>query len=176
MRTFLVFSGSLRKDSFNTALAHAFIDRAPDDATFVLGDIRLPLYDQDLEASFPEKASRLKADIRNAAGIILLTPEHNRSTTAALKNFIDWTSRPYGDNAWAGKPVFIAGASVGNISTALAQYDLKKMLLYLDARVLGQPEFYVGFAQDKVQDGVFVDEDTLAHVDKALNAFITFAS
>ncbi|HYE23417.1 MAG TPA: NAD(P)H-dependent oxidoreductase [Candidatus Paceibacterota bacterium] len=176
MRTFLVFSGSLRKDSYNTALARAFVDRAPEDTTLVLGDIQFPLYNQDLEVSFPEEVSRVKADIRNADGVILVTPEHNRSTTAALKNFIDWTSRPYGDNAWVGKPVFIAGASVGNISTALAQYELKKILLYLDARVLGQPEFYVGFAQDKVQDGRFVDEDTLAHIDKALAAFTTFAS
>ena len=176
MHTFLVFSGSLRRDSYNSALARAFVERAPEGTEFVLGDLStLPLYNQDLEESFPESATQLKERIRNARGVVLVTPEHNRSVPAALKNFLDWTSRPYGNNAWAGKPVYVAGASIGNIAAALAQYDLKKILLYLDAYVLGQPEFYLGVAQDKVAEGKIADEGTLERVDAALSAFVAFA-
>lgn len=176
MRTFLIFSGSLRQGSFNTALARAFVDRAPADSSAILGDIRLPLYDQDLEVDFPAEVTRLKDAIRAATGIILITPEHNRSFSAAMKNFVDWTSRPYGDNAWAEKPVFVAGASTGAISAALAQYDLKQVLLYLDARVLGQPEFFLGNVEDKIADGELIDEKTLQKIDEAYAVFSAFCA
>lgn len=173
----LALSGSLRADSYNTALLRAFAARVPEGVTMrivSLGD--LPLYNQDLETTFPESAHALKEAVKAADGILIATPEYNRSIPGVLKNALDWTSRPYGDSAWKGKPVYVIGASVGPLSAALAQYDLKKILLYLDAHVLGQPEFYLGNASDKfAPDGSLTDEKTRTHIDVALATFIPFA-
>ena len=138
----LVISGSLRKDSLNTKLARAFIARAPEGVTMELADIStIPLYNGDEEAAhFPEVVVSLKDKIKESDGIVLITPEYNRSMPGVLKNVLDYTSRPYGDSAWTGKPVFVAGATGGPIGTALAQYDAKKVLLYVGAHPLPQPE------------------------------------
>lgn len=172
----LAFSGSLRKDSYNTALVRAFKERAPEGVTIEIAEIgNLPLYDQDAEAEFPTLAMELKAKIEAADAILIATPEHNRSVPSALKNAIDWTSRPWGKNSWATKPVFVCGASIGAIGTALAQYHLKQVLNYLNVRVLGQPEFYLGMAQSKFDAaGKLTDEDTLAHIDSSFAAFTAF--
>lgn len=169
----LAFSGSLRKESFNTALARAFVANASDGVTIELADIStVPLYNQDDEAAFPEVVAALKERIRAADGVLIVTPEYNRSIPGVLKNVIDWTSRPYGDNAWERKPVYVASASIGPIAAALAQYELKRALLYLNARVLGQPEFLLGKAQDVFDaDGKLLDEHTKTHIVDALAAF-----
>lgn len=171
----LALSGSLRKDSFNTALINAFKKQAPEGVDIEIADLGvLGLYDQDEEATFPAEVVALKEKIRAADGIIISTPEYNRSIPGVLKNAIDWTSRPYGDNAWAGKPVFVMGASVGPIGTAVAQYEVKKIMLYLDALVMGQPEFFVGVAQAKFDEGNLTDSETIKHVDSGLMAFLAF--
>lgn len=133
------------------------------------------MYNQDLETNFPEEVTALKEKIRAADGIIIATPEYNRSITPVLKNGVDWTSRPYGDNAWKGKPVFVIGASVGPIAAALAQHELKKIMTYLDARVMGQPEFYCGNAGTKFDEaGNLIDEDTKKFIDSGITAFTAF--
>lgn len=174
----LTISGSLRDESFNSLLLKAFEKNAEDDITFTHATLAgIPLYDQDLESDFPEVVTALKTKIRAADGIVIATPEYNRSIPGILKNMIDWTSRPYGDNAWAGKPVYVVGASTGSIGTAVAQTDLRKIMLYLDARVLGQPEFYMGNATEKFSpEGELIDESTIAHITKALTAFTAFAA
>lgn len=174
----LTISGSLRDQSFNSLLLKAFEKHAGADLSFTHASLEgIPLYDQDLESEFPEVVSNVKAQIRSADGIVIATPEYNRSIPGILKNMIDWTSRPYGDNAWAGKPVYVVGASVGPIATAVAQAELRKVMLYLDARVLGQPEFYMGNASEKFNtEGELTDESTVAHIEKALAAFTTFAA
>lgn len=170
----LAISGSLREKSFNTALLRAFALHAPEGVTVEHADIsQLALYNQDDEVTFPAAAHELKSKIRAADGIIIATPEYNRSIPGVLKNAIDWTSRPYGDSAWKGKPVYVIGASVGPISAALAQYHLKQIMLYLDAHVMGQPEFYVGGVGDKFEDdGTLIDEPTKEHVVSGIAAFI----
>lgn len=173
--TILALSGSLRKDSYNTALLRAFKEQAPEGVTIEIADIRtLGLYDQDAEGSFPDEATSLKERIKAADGILIATPEYNRSIPGVLKNAIDWTSRPYGDNAWTGKPVYVVGASIGPIGTAVAQYEVKKIMLYLNALVLGQPEFYCGVAQSKFEDGDLVEGETKKHIDSSLAAFLSF--
>jgi len=161
----LVISGSLRAGSYNTALAKAFKALAPAGVSAEVLDPAelgaLPLFNQDMEASFPEAVTKLKDSIKAADAIIVATPEYNRSIPGPLKNFVDWTSRPYGDAAWKGKHVFIAGATGGIVGTALAQYALKQVMLYLDALVIGQPEFYLSGAQDKFDaEGNLIDEKT----------------
>lgn len=174
MKTFIAISGSLRKDSYNTNLLRAAQELAPADVTIELVDIStVPLYDQDKEAQFPSEAQALKDKILAADGIIFATPEYNRSIPGVLKNAIDWASRPYGMNAFAGKKVLVLGASVGPISTALAQYHLKQIMLYLDAHVIGQPEFFMGPAGGKFDaEGKLVDEQTRLHLKEALETFV----
>ncbi len=172
----LAISGSLREKSFNTMLAHAFKDLAPEGVEVTIGDISaLPLFNQDLEAEFPASATALKEQITSADGIIVVTPEYNRGMPGVLKNAIDWTSRPYGQGAWNGKPVFVAGASVGPTGTALAQANVRQTMLFMGAHVLGQPEFYLGTTQDTFDgDGVLTDQDTKDPLTGALTAFTAF--
>ncbi len=175
----LAISGSLRKGSYNSALIRAWKALAPEGVAVEIitaDEVRaLPLYDQDMEDAYPESITAMKERIKKADGVIISTPEYNRSIPGVLKNFIDWTSRPYGQSAWVGKPVFVTGATGGAIGTALAQYALKQVLAYLDARVPGQPEFYAGNIKDKVDEtGTLTDEDTKEHIRKAYEVFLPF--
>lgn len=141
----VAFSGSLRADSLNTRLIHALQALAPQDTQITYIPIDgLPLYNSDLEAAFPEAAQKIKDAVEAADGIIFATPEYNRSVPGVLKNAIDWASRPWGKNSFAGKPVLVMGVSVGRLGTAVAQTHLKEIMLYLDATVIGQPELYFG--------------------------------
>lgn len=166
----LAISGSLRKDSLNTAMARAIQKLAPAGMTIDLADIsQIPLFNQDLEAAYPVEAKAFKDRVRTADGIIFVTPEHNRSIPAALKNAIDWASRPYGTNAFEGKPVLIAGVTGGRIGTALAQSHLKQIMLYLDAQVIGQPELYLGVASELFDTaGTLVNEPAKELLTKGL--------
>src|SRR4051794_24323307 len=114
----LGIAGSLRKASFNRALLRAAIELAPPDVTVETFDLSpIPLFNEDIERDPPASVVDLKARIRAADAILFATPEYNFSIPGVLKNAIDWASRPYGDNAWDGKPVAIMGASVGYLGT-----------------------------------------------------------
>ena len=166
----IAISGSLRKDSFNTALVRNMQKLAPAGMEIAIADIStLPLYDQDSEASFPGVAQTLKDLIAGADGVIIATPEYNRSIPGVLKNAIDWASRPYGQNSFAKKPVLVAGVSGGKIGTAVAQSHLRQIMVYLDADVIGQPELYLGPAQELFDsEGNLTDESTKGLLVKAL--------
>jgi chromate reductase len=143
--------GSLRKDSYNRKLANALIKLGPTDFNFKelrIGD--LPLYNQDDDRSQAPEVRRLKSELRAVDAVIFVTAEYNRSVPGVLKNAIDHASRPYGQSAWAGKPAGVIGASIGGISTAVAQSHLRSILAYLDMPTLGQPEAYI-----HVKDGFF---------------------
>ena len=170
----LGFVGSLRKGSYNKMLMQAFKENLPANATLEVVNIEnLPLYNQDMEDNFPREAMDLKQKIESADAIIIATPEYNRSTSGVLKNAIDWTSRPYGTTTWKGKKILIVGASMGNVGTALAQYNLKQIFSYLDANVLGQPEFYISMAQNKFNEkGNLIDESTKEHIVKAIEVLL----
>lgn len=149
----LVVVGSLRKESFNQMLANALIKQGPDDFSFKqlqIGD--LPLYNQDDDANQAESVKRMKSEIALADGLIFVTPEYNRSIPGVLKNAIDHASRPYGQNAWAGKPAGVLGVSIGSIGTALAQQHLRNILAYLDVPTMGQPEAFIHM-NDSLFDG-----------------------
>lgn len=139
-----VLVGSLRRKSFNGKLANALIKLGPSDFAFntvQIGD--LPLYNQDDDENQAPEVRRLKAEIADADGLLFVTPEYNRSIPGVLKNAIDHASRPYGQNAWAGKPAGVIGISIGAIGTALAQQHLRNVLAYLDVPTLGQPEAFL---------------------------------
>ena len=145
--------GSLRRESFNRQFAEALVALAPADFSFdflEIGD--LPLYNQDDDGNQAASVKRLKQQVRDAQGVLFVTPEYNRSLPGVLKNAIDNASRPYGDSAWAGKPAGIVGVSVGAIGTACAQQALRDVLAYLDMPTLGQPEAFIQ-QKDELYDG-----------------------
>jgi chromate reductase len=136
--------GSQRRDSINRKLANAVIKLAP--PSFVFKELKiddLPLYNQDDDANQSAPTKRLKSEINTVKGLLFLTPEYNRSIPGYLKNAIDHASRPYGQNAWAGKPAGILSASIGAIGGAVAQQHLRTILAYLDVPALGSPEAYI---------------------------------
>lgn len=168
----IAISGSLREDSFNTLLLRAFQTLAPEDMKIDIVSIAdVPMYDRDNEDEYPKEAQALKDTIAAADGIIIATPEYNRSIPGVLKNTIDWLSRPHGKNSFAKKPVLVAGVSSGKIGTAVAQSHLRQILLYLDANVIGQPELYLGPAKDLFDaEGKITNELTKELLVKALVA------
>jgi chromate reductase, NAD(P)H dehydrogenase (quinone) len=144
-----VVVGSLRKDSFNQKLAQAVTKLAPTELAFRFPRISdLPLYNQDDDASQHANVLRLKREIASAQALLFVTPEYNRSIPGVLKNAIDDASRPYGQNAWAGKPAGVIGASVGAPGASMAQQHLRNVLAYLDVPTLGQPEVFVQVTED----------------------------
>ena len=169
--TILGISGSLRKGSTNTALLRALQELAPAGMTIEIASIdAIPLYNQDAEETFPPAVRALKAKIAAADGLIIATPEYNRSMSGVLKNAIDWLSRPYGENSFAKKTVLVAGVSGGKIGTAVAQSHLRQVLVHLDADVIGQPELYLGPAQTLFDEaGNLTDEATKELAQKALS-------
>ncbi|MFP5477244.1 MAG: NADPH-dependent FMN reductase [Gammaproteobacteria bacterium] len=139
-----VLVGSIRQDSLNRKLALALAALAPEDFTFEhLRIDNLPLYNQDLDGKQPAEVQQLKTEIARAQGLLIVTPEYNRSIPGVLKNALDHGSRPYGQNAWGGKPAGVIGISPGAIGTALAQQHLRNVLAYLDVPTLGQPEAFI---------------------------------
>jgi len=146
-----VVVGSLRKDSFNRKLANAVAKLAPPEFSFQQAQISdLPLYNQDDDAHQAEAVKRLKNAIKNAHGVLFVTAEYNRSMPGVLKNAIDHASRPYGQNAWAGKPAGVIGISIGAIGTAMSQQHLRNVLAFLDMPTMGQPEVFL-----QAKDGLF---------------------
>ena len=159
-RKIAVVVGSIRKESINRKLAKALIRLAPKDLECELVRIDdLPVFNQDHDQNPPQQVARVKAQIAAANAMLFVTPEHNRSLPTALKNVLDWVSRPYGQNLWAGKPAGVVGASVGAVGTAVAQAHLRAVLGYLDVPTLGQPEVYVQFTKDLIDDDGNVSND-----------------
>ena len=169
-----VVVGSNRRESLNRKLAQALAALGSDKATFKFLQIDdLPMYNQDLEADVPKSVTRLKAEIAACDGLLFVTPEHNRTIPAVLKNAIDWAARPYGKGAWAGKPAAITGTSPGVIGTAVAQQHLRQVLGILGMTVMGG-EAYIAFKPDLIDaDGAITDEITEGFLAAYMDQFAT---
>lgn len=175
----LVIWGSLRKGSFNKALAHALPELAPTRMELVMartiGDF--PLYNaDDQEASgFPKPVEELGEQVRAADGVIIVTPEYNFSVPGVLKNAIDWVSR-LPDQPFAHKPVAIESASPSPLGGARAQYHLRQTMVFLEAHVFNKPEIFVSFASKKFDEktGKLTDETTRDFIRKQLEGFSHF--
>ena len=171
------FVGSLASGSINRTLAKALIRLAPDDLEFTEIPIKdLPLYSYDYDADFPPEGRALKDAIEGSDGILFVSPEYNRSIPGALKNAIDWGSRPWGTNSFARKPTGIIGASPGSIGTAVMQSSMRAVLSFLDAPQLNAPEAYVKFNPAVFgDDGTVTDggtADFLRHYMEEYGAFV----
>jgi chromate reductase len=156
------FVGSLSSTSVNRELARALIRLAPPEFKFAEIPIgNLPLYSPDHEDDYPAEAVALKDAIHRSQAILFVTPEYNRSIPGALKNAIDWASRPWGQNSFHHVPVAVIGASVGQIGTALAQQSLRGVLSFCNARQMTAPEAYIQYTRELFPgDGKVTDEDT----------------
>ena len=158
------FVGSLSSTSINRTLSKALIKLAPDGLEFTEIPIRdLPLYSQDYDADFPDPARALKRAIDASDGILFISPEFNRSVPGALKNAIDWGSRPWGSNSFAMKPTGIIGASPGHIGTAVMQASMRSVLSFLDAPQLNAPEAYITFSAAVFSDDGEVRDEAMAN-------------
>ena len=169
--------GSLASTSINRTLSTALIRLAPPELAFTEIPIRdLPLYSSDYDTDFPPAGRDLKAAIKAADGILFVSPEYNRSIPGALKNAIDWGSRPWGTNSFARKPTGIIGASPGGIGTAVMQSSMRAVLSFLDAPQLNSPEAYIQFdAAVFTPDGEVTNEGTrtfLRHYMEEYSAFV----
>jgi len=143
------FVGSLSSTSINRELSEALIRLAPEDLEFTEIPIgNLPLYSQDHDANYPPEATALKDAIHRSDAILFVTPEYNRSIPGALKNAIDWASRPWGQNAFDHVPAGVIGASIGQIGTAVGQQSLRAVLSFCNARQMTAPEAYIHFTPD----------------------------
>jgi chromate reductase len=143
------FIGSLSSKSINRVLSKAPIRLAPEDLEFT--EIRidnLPLYSPDFDTDFPPEATALKDAIAAADAVLFVTPEYNRSIPGALKNAIDWASRPWGKGSFHHLPAGVIGASPGAIGTAVGQQSLRAVLSFCNARQMTSPEAYVQFSSD----------------------------
>ena len=167
------FVGSLSSTSVNRELAKALIRSAPHDLEFTELPIgNLPLYSPDHDADYPPEALALKDAIRRSQAILFVTPEYNRSIPGALKNAIDWASRPWGQNAFDHIPAAVIGASIGQIGTALAQQSLRAVLSFCNARQMTAPEAYIQYTPELFPgNGEVADESTRAFLTDFMAGF-----
>src|SRR4051794_16754968 len=179
MDTFKIgyFVGSLASNSINRVLSKALISVAPPELEFHEIAIKdLPLYSSDYDADYPAEGRALKDAIAASDGILFVSPEYNRSIPGALKNAIDWGSRPWGTNSFARKPTGIVGASPGGIGTAVMQSSMRSVLSFLNAPQLNSPEVYITFRPEHYgPDGTCTDASTaefLGHYMREYAAFV----
>ena len=168
--------GSLAKASINRKLAHALIKLAPEQLKFSEIPFRdLPLYSYDYDVDYPPVAREFKAAIKKSDAILFVTPEYNRSIPGALKNAIDWASRPYGTNSFTRKPSAVIGASPGAIGTAVAQQSLRSVLGFCDSPQMNSPEAYIHFTPGLITDeGEVTNDSTEAFLRNFMAEFHVF--
>src|SRR5215475_12302580 len=146
----LGISGSLRRASFNTAALRAAKELAPEGLVIEPFDIApIPLYNEDVrEQGFPPPVEDLRARIKAADGLLIVTPEYNYSVPGVLKNAIDWASRPP-NQPFDGKPIAIIGASMSLHGGVRAQYHLRQIVVFLNMHPVNRPEVFIAQAQNK---------------------------
>lgn len=165
------FVGSLSRESINRKLAGALVRLAPEKLQLVeIPFADLPLYNRDYDADYPPVARAFKAAIAAVDAVLFVTPEYNRSIPGALKNAIDWASRPYGTNAFARKPSGVIGASTGRIGTAVAQQHLKSILSFCNSPQMNAIEAYIQFVPGMITDDGDVKDEAIA---KLLRGYIS---
>ncbi|GAA1191724.1 chromate reductase [Kitasatospora gansuensis] len=156
------FIGSLSEKSINRVLSRALIRLAPAELEFREIPIKdLPLYNHDFDADYPPEGRALKEAIAASQALLFVTPEYNRGIPGALKNAIDWASRPWGTNSFTHKPSAVIGTSPGKIGTAVAQQSLRSALSFCNSPQMSAPEAYIQFTPGLFgEDGEVTDPAT----------------
>ncbi|MEA5026681.1 NAD(P)H-dependent FMN reductase [bioreactor metagenome] len=149
----LAFAGSLREHSYNKLLLQGVKAVLPEDFTMEIFDLSvIPMYNQDDEDHMPDTVLEFKEKIEASDIILIASPEYNFSISGALKNALDWASRPYNQNSFDDKPVGIMGASFGMMGTSRAQYQLRQIGVALNMRIINRPEIMLGMASSKFSE------------------------
>jgi chromate reductase, NAD(P)H dehydrogenase (quinone) len=158
-RNVAMLVGSLRKDSYTRKIGNNLIDLAPDSLHIEMIEIgALPLYNQDLDTSPPSEWVAFRDRIRPQDGVLIATPEYNRSIPGGLKNAIDVGSRPFGLSVFTGKPCAIVSCSPGQIGGFGANHHLRQSCVFLDMPVMEQPETYVSHVDKALDENGKVNE------------------
>ncbi|MGZ3726455.1 MAG: NADPH-dependent FMN reductase [Pseudobdellovibrio sp.] len=174
LKKIAVIVGSLRSESFNRKMAQVLVSLAPKSLSLEIVEIgQLPLYNQDLdENNTPASWVEFRDKIKNFDGFLFVTPEYNRSVPGVLKNALDVASRPYGKNAWDGKPGAVVSVSVGSTGGMGANHHLRQSLVFLNVPTMQQPEAYIGNAAKLFNEkGELVNQTTHDLMRKFLMAF-----
>ncbi len=167
-----VIVGSLRRESINRTLAEALSAIAGPRLDLELVEVGdLPLYNEDLWADPPAAVLDFKEALSRANAVLFVTPEYNRYFTPAIKNAVDWGTRPRGQNAWLGKPAAICGASPGPIGTAAAQASLRGLLVTCGMVVMGIPELMLTFDASAFADGAHREGPLRERLDAWIGSF-----
>jgi len=175
----LTLCGSLRKGSYNAMLQRALPALAPSGMTLTPAPsfAGFPLYNADIQntTGFPAEVNALADAIRAADGVIIISPEYNFSIPGGLKNAIDWVSRLQ-NQPFASKPIALQSVSPGPLGGGRVQYDLRRVMVFLDAFTLNKPEIFVGGCASKLDEksGELKDETTRNLIKQQLAAFATF--
>ncbi len=153
--------GSLATNSINRRLSKALIRLAPPELEFTEIPIRdLPLYSSDYDTDYPPEGRALKDAIAAVDAVLFVTPEYNRSIPGALKNAIDWASRPWGQNSFTRKPSGVIGTSPGSIGTALSQQALRGVLGFCNSPQMNAIEAYIQYEKGMINDDGNVTDDS----------------
>lgn len=170
------FVGSLATASINRLLAKALVRLAPEGLEMTEIPFKdLPLYSYDYDANYPPVAVAFKEAIAAVDAVLFVTPEYNRSIPGALKNAIDWASRPYGKNAFSRKPSAVIGTSPGKIGTAIGQQHLRSILAFCNSPQMNSIEAYIQFERGLIgEDGVVTNKSTEEFLRKYMAEFQGF--
>lgn len=168
--------GSIRKNSFSEQLANNLVELFPAGyETEFIEIANLPLYNQDSDDNVPEVYTTFREKIKGLDAVVFVTPEHNRSFPAALKNALDVGSRPYGSNVWDGKPALIVSQSPSNLSGFGANHHLRQVLAFLNVPVVQQPEVYIANVMELLgEDGKITNEDTIGFLQSVVDTYVDF--
>lgn len=173
-----IILGSLRKGSYSRSVANCLMENAPDGLELDIIEIgNLPLYNQDFDTDYPESYLKFKEEVKAADGLIFITPEHNRSIPAALKNALDVGSRPWGQSVWSGKPGAIISLSPGALSGFGANHHLRQPCSFLNIYMMSNPECYLGNI-DKAMDenGKLSCERTVNLLNDFMTSYVNWIS
>ncbi|MGF3065954.1 NADPH-dependent FMN reductase [Facklamia sp. P12945] len=167
-----VIVGSTRKNSFSKQWADNIVTLYPEGTEVEFLDIaNLPLYNQDLDENSPQAYTDFREAVKRQDLILFVTPEHNRTISAALKNALDVASRPWGQSVWNGKPALIASHSISAMGGSIANKDLVKILSFLNMPTVGQPEVMLPSSANLLNDGK-APQDTLDFLQTAVDAHL----
>ncbi len=168
-----VIVGSLRKESYNRKIAEEMIRLSEGKLEMEIVEIAdLPLYTEDLDQNPPEAWTSFREQIKGADGLLIVSPEYNRTIPGALKNAVDVGSRPYGSSVWPGKPGAVVTSSISSLGGLAANHHIRQAFVFVDVPLMQQPEAYIGNAAEIFkEDGKTLVADTEKFLSDFIDAF-----
>ena len=168
--------GSLRSNSNSLAVLRGLQDALPAGISMDIRDLRLPLYEQDIDTpEAPAEVRALRQAIADADGVVIVTPEYNYGMPGVLKNALDWASRPYGKSALNGKPVLVISNSPAFTGGVRAHQQVNDTLLAIPANLVGGAQVVIGTVGEKIRDGKLADEAVLKFALGAIGKLVAAA-